>query len=172
MILELLDKRDDRLTTMSTDFKFDKEEAMKLFDNLKETMIDHNGMVLTAMQVGIPYRAFVMGNPGDPDSIVGVFNPRVVDESISTTLEEEQCLTFPGLFLKVKRHDWIRVRYTTHEGVTDTIKVGGMTARLFQQAVDQLNGILYTSRANRYHLEQAQKQKVKMDKMRSGKIVV
>ena len=164
MILELLDIMDIRLTTKSTPFEGD--DKVELFENLKETMIHHKGYVLTAIQTGNPVRAFVLGNPDDSDNIVGCFNPRIVGTSDEVSLEEENSLTSPGLFVKVKRHDWVRVRYTTHKGVTDTIKVGGLTARLFQQAVDHLNGILYTQRANRYHLEQAKKNKVKLDKLR------
>ena len=164
MILELLDSTDNRLTVKST--PFEEGDKTELFENLKETMIHHKGYILTAIQTGSPVRVFVMGNPDDPDNIVGCFNPRIVDVSDEISLEEENSLTSPGLFVKVKRHDWVRVRYTTHEGVTDTIKVGGLTARLFQQAVDHLDGILYTHRANRYHLEQARKNKVKLDKLR------
>lgn len=170
MILELLDSTDNLLTVKSTPFEDD--DKTELFENLKETMILHKGYILTAIQTGLPVRAFVMGNPDDPDNVVGCFNPRIVDVSDEISLEEENSLTSPGLFVKVKRHDWVRVRYTTHEGVTDTIKVGGLTARLFQQAVDHLDGILYTKKANRYHLEQAKKQKVKMDKLRNRKMIV
>jgi len=167
MILDLIDSKNSQLAEVSTEFDFNgKLNATELFENLKETMIEHKGVGLSAIQCGIPVRVFVLGNWNEPDTVMSIFNPRIVDQSKEITVEEEGCLTFPGLYVKVKRHDWIRVRYTTHEGVTDTIKLGGMTARIFQHEMDHLNGILYTRRANRYHLEQAQKQKKKLDKMR------
>jgi len=168
MKLDLIGSMDERLRVHSEPFDFQNPQmdANELFENLKETMIENNGVGLSAIQCGIPLRVFVMGSPTDPDNIAGVFNPKIVDSSKETTLEEEGCLTFPGLYVKVKRYDWIRVRYTTQEGVTDTIKFGGMTARIFQHELDHCNGILYTTRANRYHLEQAKKQKAKLDKLR------
>jgi len=173
MILDLIDGKSPELTQESTPFDFDGVfDATELFENLKETMIEHRGVGLSAVQCGIPLRVFVLGNWNDPDTVMSVFNPRIVDQSKEMTVEEEGCLTFPGLYVKVKRHDWIRVRYTTHEGVTDTIKLGGMTARIFQHEMDHLNGILYTRKANRYHLEQAQKQKKKLDKLRRNNRMV
>jgi len=173
MILDLIDGKSPELTQESTPFDFDGAfDATELFQNLKETMIEHRGVGLSAVQCGIPLRVFVLGNWNDPDTVMSVFNPRIVDQSKEMTVEEEGCLTFPGLYVKVKRHDWIRVRYTTHEGVTDTIKLGGMTARIFQHEMDHLNGILYTRKANRYHLEQAQKQKKKLDKLRRNNRMV
>jgi len=166
MILDLVDRFDPILTQKTEKFDFDTMDADELFTNLKDTMIEHKGVGLSAVQVGIPLNVFVMGNYHDPDNIVGIFNPRIVNHSEEITTQEEGCLTFPGLYVKVKRYDWIRVRYTTQDNITDTIKFGGMTSRIFQHEVDHCNGILFTNRANRYHLEQAKKQKAKLDKLR------
>ena len=65
----------------------------------------------------------------------------------------EGCLSFPGLYIKVKRPDWIEIKWQTEEGSEVQEKCGGMTARVLQHEVDHLDGVLYQTRANRYHLE-------------------
>lgn len=168
MILDLVEANNPVLTQVSQAFDFDNPQMdpQELFENLRDTMCRNNGVGLSAPQVGISLRVFVIGNPGDPDSVIPVFNPKIVDFQSNTITIEEGCLTFPGLYVKVKRPNVIRARYTTHSNVTDTIKFDGYTARAFQHEYDHLDGKLYLSRANRYHLDKAKKQKVKMDKLR------
>ena len=135
------------------DFKNPIMDPVELYTNLAETMRENEGMGLSANQIGVRTRAFVMRG----ENIVGVFNPRVVDVSTETVLLEEGCLSYPNLFVKIKRPKSIKVRFTTPDGETSTKIFTGMTARVFLHELDHLDGIAHTSRANRYHLEQAQK---------------
>jgi len=173
MILDLLHKDRQELKTESLPFDFneltnDSYDPVELFQNLKDTMIHNRGTSLSAPQCGISLRVFVMGNWNDPDSVAGVFNPKIVAWSDNDLeIEEEQCLTFPGLYVKMKRYSTIRARYTTQNNVTDTIRFGGLTSKIFQHQVDLLNGILYTKKANKFHLEQAINKKKKLDKLRN-----
>ena len=168
MIKELVEKNHKVLKQVADRFDFDNPQIdpTELYHTLRDTMCENNGIGLAAPQIGIPLRVFVIGNPGDPETVIPVFNPKIVDASKEFMTEEEGCLTFAGLYIRIKRSRTIRARYTTHEGVTDTIKFDGMTARAFQHEYDHLDGVLYTSRANRYHLDKAKKQKLKMDKLR------
>jgi peptide deformylase len=109
-------------------------------------------------------RAFVIGNPSDPDNIIGVFNPMIVDYSEETVVYEEGCVSYPGIFLKIKRPRSVRVRYRNWEGEANTIRFDGYTARVFQHEYDHLNGITFHSRASRYHLEQARRFKDRADR--------
>jgi peptide deformylase len=65
------------------DFKNPQYDPEKLADpqDLKESMIHHRGIGLSACQVGIPLRVFAVGDPNDPDNIAVMFNPRIVDYS-------------------------------------------------------------------------------------------
>lgn len=166
--MNLVKPNDTILKTPTKPFDFSNPPMLpsELFHILKETMCKENGVGLSACQIGLPYSVFIVGNPADPDTIIPVFNPKIVDYSEETDVQEEGCLTFPGLYVKVRRSLQIRARYTTHENVTDTIKFSGFTARVFQHEFDHLQGIVYKQRANRYHLEQAMKQKNKLDKLR------
>lgn len=84
------------------------------------------------------------------------FNPRIVDVSPEEVYHEEGCLTFPGLFIKIKRPVHIKVRFQYPNGETVTEKFTGITARIFQHELDHLDGILFQMRANKIHLEQAE----------------
>lgn len=135
------------------DFKNPTMDPVELYNDLAETMRENEGMGLSANQIGVRTRAFVMR----AEEIIGVFNPRVVDESSETVTLEEACLSYPNLFVKIKRPKSIKVRFTTPDGETATKTFTGMTARVFLHELDHLNGVVHTSRANRYHLEQAKK---------------
>lgn len=155
MIKEILDRTTPilREEMPAFDFKNPIMDPVQLYNDLAETMRDNDGMGLSANQINVRTRAFVMR----AEEIIGVFNPRVVDASIETVSLEEGCLSYPNLFVKIKRPKSIKVRFTTPDGETSTKTFTGMTARVFLHELDHLNGIIHTSRANRYHLEQAKK---------------
>ena len=162
MILKL---KNDILHQPTKKFSFVEPpmDPTELFQNLKETMIHHRGVGLAAPQVGIPYSVFVMGNPDDPDSIFSVFNPLIVDEaSKDIVLGEEGCLSFPNLYVKVKRPKSIKARFSGHDGNVGTLKMDGWTARIFQHEFDHLYGITFQKRASKFHLDQAKNKQKKM----------
>jgi len=145
------------------DFTNPPMDPTELFQNLKETMIANRGVGLAAPQCGIPYSVFVMGNPDDPDSVFSVFNPKIVDEaSKDIVLGEEGCLSYPNLFVKVKRPKSIKARFSGHDGNVGTLKMDGWTARIFQHEFDHLYGITFQKRASKFHLDQAKNKQKKM----------
>jgi len=135
------------------DFRNPVVDPLQLYTDLAETMRDNEGMGLSANQIGVRTRAFVMRG----EEILGIFNPRVVDESSEMVTLEEGCLSYPNLFVKIKRPKSIKVRFTTPDGETSTKTFTGMTARVFLHELDHLDGVVHTSRANRFHLDQAKK---------------
>jgi peptide deformylase len=172
-MFNLLKGNDPLLKQVCSEFDFERgyfiEQGLafngeELYNYLRDKMIEHKGVGLSAPQLGIMTRAFVIGNPSDPDNIIGVFNPMIVDYSEDTVVYEEGCVSYPGIFIKIKRARSIRVRYRTFNGEILTVKFDGYTARVFQHEYDHLNGITFQSRANRFHLEQAQRFKNKADR--------
>lgn len=135
------------------DFENPPEDPHKIAHILAQTMIKNDGYGLSANQVGLPYRVFVViGNP-----ILCCFNPKIVDESEDELLMEEGCLSYPGLFVKIKRPQVIRIRYTRPDGETVTEQYQDLTARVMQHELDHLDGICHINRANKFHLDQARK---------------
>lgn len=163
MILELIDGKDPMLHRPTERFNFENPQTdpSELAINLTETMITHKGLGLSANQVGLPYNVFVL--TGQP--VRALFNPRIVDSSEETTVSTEGCLSFPELFVKVKRPAVIKIRYTQANGETLTEEFHGLTARIVQHEVDHLNGITILDRAHPIHIEQAlRKQKQRLRK--------
>lgn len=163
MILKLVEQDHPALhtTTETFDFGSPPTDPIQLAKDLYETMVENKGLGLAAPQVGLPYRAFALyAVPG-----IVCFNPRIVDVSNETILLEEGCLTIPHLFLKVKRPRKIKVRYTEPNQNIVTKILDGMTARCFLHELDHLNGLMYTKRANKIHLERALRKKKELDRL-------
>ncbi len=156
MIRQLISSYDKILKNPLEKFDFSNPptDPIELVHDLAQTMLHYNGMGLAANQVGLPYRVFVIkSNP-----IIACFNPIIVDETQTKKIYlEEGCLSYPGLFIKIKRPAKIKVRYTEPNGEVVTKVFSGITARVFLHELDHLNGINYTQKANRIHLEQARK---------------
>jgi peptide deformylase len=132
-------------------------EQMTIDDNTLEfgldmikLMYEVRGLALSAIQVGVPKRMFVMRGTVDRGDFICV-NPRIVRFSDETISLEESCLSFPGVVIKVKRPRHIRMRFTVPDGNVVTQQFTGMTARAVQHEMDHLNGELWYMRAHKYH---------------------
>ena len=149
------------------DFNESETEPYVLAEVLQRMRAEGGGLGLAAPQVGWDMRMIVIGEPRDPEAKEDeqysdefnqvFFNPEITEYSTNEEYMIEGCLTFPGLFIKVKRPDWIEIKWQTEEGSDVQEKCGGMTARILQHEVDHLNGVLFQTRANRFHLQQARK---------------
>ena len=152
--MELVKSNDPILTRRCDDFDFINPpfDAVEFAQQLVKYMYDRNGVGIAANQVGVPYRIFALR--GSPENFV-CFNPKIVQLSEAEILLEEGCLTYPGLYVKVKRAQHLRVRFTTPNGDTLTKQFTGITARIFQHEMDHLDGIIFYNKANRFHREQS-----------------
>ena len=168
MIYDLVKDNDPILHQPTERFDFSNPpiDPYELVANLKETMIAKRGIGLSANQVGIPYSVFIIGDFNDPDNIVSVFNPKIVYQNEDEQLIEEGCLSYPGLFIKIKRPSLIRVRFAGPNGIVSTSMYDGIPARIFLHEYDHMSGITFHKRATNIRLSQAKKQKVKLDKIR------
>lgn len=149
-------------------FDFDNPpmDPKQLADDLKEAMIEHRGVGLSANQLGIPYQVFVAGDPNDPDNIVTAFNPKIVFESDQVIPIEEGCLSFPGIFLIIERPSIIRMRYADYTGKVNTFMYDGLPARVIQHEMDHMIGTTFTRRVSKLKLDRAKAHKRKLDKLR------
>lgn len=152
----------DHLTTTPDEFDFHNPpiNPIELANNLIETMVANRGIGLSATQCGLPYRVFVMHS--SPTKVC--FNPRIITVSEETNVLDEGCLSFPNLFVEVRRPARIKVRYQDVTGETFTEHFMGMTARVFLHEFDHMQGTLFTSRAHRVHLERAKREQTKLNR--------
>lgn len=143
-----------RQKTEQFDFNSPPFAPVEFAQQLVKTMYDNNGLGLAANQVGVPYAIFAMR--GHPENFV-CFNPRIIWTDDETIVLEEGCISYPNLFVKIKRPRTIRVRFQTPNGEVRTDRFEGISARIFQHELDHLNGVVFYDRANRYHRDQAMK---------------
>ena len=145
------------IPTVQFDFENPPMDPVKLYNELSDFMCENRGVGLAANQIGYPWSVFVMGNPNQRDGVIAVFNPFLVDTFGEEVYIEEGCLSYPGLFLKIKRAAGVRVRFSGVTGETDTIKFDGFTARVFQHEYDHLLGLDFRKKATLYHYQKAMK---------------
>ena len=114
--------------------------TQELYDNLKGTMAAMRGIGLSANQCGLPIRAFVMYTDLKDGNIEMYINPKIIWQSEETDYFVEGCLTYPHLFLNLKRPNLIEFEYMDMEGNQQKGKFGG--ARVYLQPASQGTGVI------------------------------
>ena len=165
-MLELIEEASKVLRTPPPEFDFDnpKEDPKTIVENMAEAMEKYGGLGLSANQVGLPYKMFVMKTADK--GTVGFFNPKITRVSQETDNLKEGCLSFPDIYLMIKRSKTIELEYQDEQGKSHTLVLEGMAARCVQHECDHLNGILFIQRASRLKLERALKARPKERKKR------
>ena len=159
MILKLLDPKDPKLRIPCEPVGDDVDRVL-LKTNLLETMANHNGLGLSANQCGLMHQAFAAYIDW-PDRVKTVcFNPEIVWSSEEASYIEEGCLTYPGLYLKIRRPVKIKVTYENVDGSVSTQDLEDLEARIFQHEYDHMNGSDFTQRVSPLVLQRAKKKLV------------
>ena len=146
------------------DFENPAEPPEEIAKNMAEAMEKFGGLGLSANQVGLPYRMFVMRtmHEGETESkVVPYFNPELTRVSQETELMKEGCLSFPDIYLMIKRSKTVELKYQDAEGKEHQIMLDGLGARCVQHEIDHLNGIIFLQRASRLKIERALKARKK-----------
>ena len=113
---------------------------------LKENMIHYGGVGLSANQIGIGERVFIMMLNMETEETITCFNPRIIKRYDDNVWCEEGCLSFPDEIINVQRPDRIVVKYEDEDKKDHKIKLSGMAARVFLHEFDHLEGIVFTER--------------------------
>ena len=113
---------------------------------LIDNMIHHEGIGISANQIGIWERAFAMVRDLENNEVMVCFNPRIIKSYSEEVEMEEGCLSYPELFLKIKRPDKIVVKYEDENKKTHKMKLQGLASRVFQHEYDHMEGIDFTQR--------------------------
>ena len=113
---------------------------------LKENMFHYEGIGLSANQIGISERVFIMMLNIETEETITCFNPRIIKRYDDNVWCEEGCLSFPDEIINVERPDRIIVKYEDEDRKDHKIKLSGMAARVFLHEFDHLEGIVFTER--------------------------
>ena len=122
-----------------------QEELRDVVYQMDEAMEKYEGIGISAIQIGIPWRIFLAGRPSEL-----FINPRIIEKSSIMKQDWEGCLSCPDLKVRVKRSHSVIMEYDTFnesgEYITVKRKFKGFDARVVQHEFDHLNGILITDK--------------------------
>ena len=122
-------------------------DRSKLSYTLTENMFHYNGVGLSANQIGIEERVFVMMIDIELEETITCFNPKIIKESKKDVVMEEGCLSYPKLFLDISRPSSIIVRYEDEGKTIIKRRLEGFIGRIFQHEYDHMEGIDFTQRS-------------------------
>lgn len=144
------------------------EELKTLVEDMFETMYQSQGVGLAAPQVDVSKRLFVMDCSGGEDESqkIALINPEIIHVE-GEQYGDEGCLSFPGIYTKVKRDLRMVVRYQDVNGNFQELDGEDLTARCVLHETDHCDGIVFLDRMTMLKREMA-KRKIKKLK-RTGK---
>ena len=149
------------------DFKNDKidgyDDIEKFEHDMNNLMVNARGMGLAANQIGITKRFFAFGHESFDklQKPVIIWNPSIVRESDERTVDEEGCLSFLGVFVKVVRPKKVTVKWQNIKGETLMQHLDGMESKCFQHENDHLNGITFNTQVSKLIWDMAVKRSKK-----------
>jgi len=152
-------EKDPILKKNCEDFDFSSDDAEKLAKQLSADMVNNEGIGLAAPQIGVRKRVFIIG---DDSGILACFNPEIISYSEDEDWLTEGCLSFPGLFIKIKRPTSIDVKFQDLDGTFRDMKLEGIIARCYQHELDHLNGVTFQLKAGHLALQMAKKRRMKI----------
>jgi peptide deformylase len=112
---------------------------------MKDLMYEARGLGLAAPQVALPYQLLVMnvtGDPKQPEREEVYLNPSIVERK-GFIEDEEGCLSFPGLYQKIRRSKSVKIQAYDLKGNLVEKVVTDLEARAWQHEIDHLNGVLF-----------------------------
>lgn len=154
--LKIIDPKSPVLCEPLQEFDFsahDPQDIKMLAEVLFRKMEELGGIGLSANQLGLPYRVFVLGVP---EHHAAFFNPKIIQTHGEPETFKEGCLSYPGLFMHIKRPPAITVSYQNIEGEHRTRDYTGLTARVFQHEYDHMQGRDFTVGVSKLKLKIAQ----------------
>jgi len=147
------------------DIKNPQIDLKQTKEDMVELMVSKRGLGLSACQVGIDYKVFVIGE--DKENTMMFVNPKVLSVSEETELDFEGCLSYPDVFLKTHRPTSVEASWYDEDGNAQTGNFEGYTARCFLHEFDHLYGVVFSQKVSRLKWDRALKKKQKISKQRN-----
>lgn len=137
-------------------------DPVELKKEMVEFMLKSGGIGLSANQIGLNHKLFVMGDSVQNSTMC--INPTILQYTEDTTLDTEGCLSFPGIFVKVKRPKEILAEFYDEHLEKQTVKITGYSAKCYLHELDHLLGITFKDRVSKLKWDMAMKRYSKMGK--------
>ena len=137
-------------------------DPVEIKEQMVELMLSSNGIGLSANQVGLDAQVFVMGDSKENSTIC--INPTVLQYTEETVDDIEGCLSFPNVFVKIKRPKEILAEWYNEKLEKQTVKIEGYSAKCYLHELDHLLGITFKDRASKLKWNMAEKKARKLAK--------
>lgn len=134
---------DDRLKLTSSPVEKIDEELIDLVNEMFRIMYEADGCGLAGVQIGVMQRLFVMEIKGKKYIMI---NPEILEKSNDFSIQEEGCLSLPGIGAEIKRAKKVTVKYTDIDGKEKILKASGLLAICIQHEYDHLEGKVFIDR--------------------------
>jgi len=141
-LLNILHYPDDRLRTKAAPVDTVDDELRSLIDDMFETMYEAPGIGLAATQVNVHKRFMVIDVSEEKNEPLVFINPEIIEHSGMEEMEEG-CLSVPGIYEKVRRAEWIKVRAQDRNGESFEMEADALLAVCIQHEMDHLEGKLF-----------------------------
>lgn len=124
------------------------DELRDLVRKMLQTMYSEDGIGLAAPQVGVNKQLLVIDIEFDKPEIepLVMVNPTVKRTGGDAAVDQEGCLSVPGVFMDVERPSEVEVSYKDEFGRLKTLTAEGLLARVILHEIDHLNGVLFVDR--------------------------
>lgn len=142
-ILPILCYPDPRLHKIARPVEAVDARLKTLVSDMLATMYDANGIGLAATQVDVHERLIVIDVSEGRDEPMVLINPEIVWASAEKHVNDEGCLSVPGIYDGVERHDAVHVKALDGEGQSRTIEAEGLLAVCIQHEMDHLMGKVF-----------------------------
>lgn len=153
--LKLVPSNNEVLLKPPKEFEFGSDIDAEMLSNvMHDRMKELGGVGLSANQVGLDIKMFVLGAG---DVRMSIFNPVIIDMSKEEVSLDEGCLSFPGVYMKVSRPVTCKVKYSNEKNQTIETELSGLTARIFLHEYDHMMGMTFRERVSQLKWDLAQK---------------
>ena len=122
-------------------------DLKELCRTMAKAMYQAPGIGLAAPQIGVMKRVIVCDLHGEDEGAVALCNPEIIEFSEERELDDEGCLSLPGITVPVERACRVLCEALTLGGKVVRIEAEGLNARLLQHEIDHLDGVLMIDRA-------------------------
>ncbi len=142
-LLPILTYPDPRLHTVAKPVQAVDARIRQLIADMFETMYEAHGIGLAATQVNVHERLIVIDISEGRDQPLVLINPEIVWASPEKKINDEGCLSVPGIYDGVERHERVHVRALDADGKEQLIEAEGLLAICIQHEMDHLMGKVF-----------------------------
>jgi peptide deformylase len=142
-LLPILCYPDPRLHTVAKPVQAVDAQVRQLVADMLETMYDASGIGLAASQVDAHQRIVVIDVSEERNQPLVLINPEIVWASPEKQINEEGCLSVPGIYDGVERSSSVRVSALDEHGESRIIEAHGLLAVCIQHEMDHLLGKVF-----------------------------